>query len=362
MVKPRPAALKGLLIGAALAALLTGREAGAASFDCAKAQNLDEKLICADFDLSDADERLADSYRRVLKGVDEAQLGTAVRDRLRREQRGWVAQRNRQCGLAETPRPNASARSAMTTCLKERTLARKAVLDRLQEGLPVSALVENRSIKDRQEKDGYEIDVTYPVLDAGVRGAAAFNEAVEKMVKPSIEGFRTSSAEAEAEEDPEFRTEQLSSLSIDHQVTFASSRLLSAQFDFYDFPAGAAHGTPHTSTLHVDLARGKVLTADDVFKAGSGWQKAVLDHCIADLRRQARETDFEFLDGPTPAADGVATSVEDLGMWRLEADRAVILFVPYQLAAYAVGSLEVPVSYALLRPYLKADGPLPPQR
>jgi hypothetical protein len=255
------------------------------------------------------------------------------------------------------PKPTAENRADMTSCLKDMTVERRGVLDRLREGLPVSALVEPRSVKERKPKQGYEIEAAYPALPASAPGAAAFNTSVDGTVRPLLDGFRQSVPTDEAP-----TPDQLSSLTLEYQVTYASPKLLSVQFDSYEYPAGAAHGTPGMTTLHVDLARGKSLTADDVFAPGSGWQKALAEHCRTELQRQAKEGDFELYDEQGGIADGIAQSAGDLSAWRLEADRAVIVFVPYQVAAYAVGTLEVPVSYALLRPYLKPGGPLPPQR
>jgi uncharacterized protein YecT (DUF1311 family) len=65
----------------------------AASFDCAKAGNATEKAICADPGLSRQDEALAALYQRQLEMPDSGQWATI----LRRDQRDWIAVRNREC-------------------------------------------------------------------------------------------------------------------------------------------------------------------------------------------------------------------------------------------------------------------------
>lgn len=77
---------------AALCLMSTGL-AMAASFDCAKAGNATEKAICADPGLSRQDEALAALYQRQLEMPDTGQWGTI----LRRDQRDWIAVRNREC-------------------------------------------------------------------------------------------------------------------------------------------------------------------------------------------------------------------------------------------------------------------------
>jgi uncharacterized protein YecT (DUF1311 family) len=79
----------------ALAALcfMSAGLATAASFDCAKAGNATEKAICADPGLSRQDEALAALYQRQLELPDTGPWGTI----LRRDQREWIAVRNREC-------------------------------------------------------------------------------------------------------------------------------------------------------------------------------------------------------------------------------------------------------------------------
>jgi uncharacterized protein YecT (DUF1311 family) len=70
----------------------------AASFDCTKAGNATEKAICTDPGLSRQDEALAALYQRQLEMPDAGQWATI----LRRDQRDWIAVRNRECkGNAE---------------------------------------------------------------------------------------------------------------------------------------------------------------------------------------------------------------------------------------------------------------------
>lgn len=79
----------------ALAMLSVPATAQAASFDCARAANSVEKRICADPQLSRADENLAEAYRLALAA---APLPFAVRD----DQRRWIADvRDKTTGTAD---------------------------------------------------------------------------------------------------------------------------------------------------------------------------------------------------------------------------------------------------------------------
>ncbi len=92
--------------GLAVACLiLSVSQAGAASFDCAKASRPADKLICSDPALSQADSTLADAYKRAMS----AQRSDADRAALREAQRAWIAGRDAKCLR------NASAVACMKT-------------------------------------------------------------------------------------------------------------------------------------------------------------------------------------------------------------------------------------------------------
>ena len=328
--------------------------AGAASFDCAKARMPDELLICGDPGLSRADERMSDSYRALMDGVQAQALGDAVRDRLRAEQRAWVGRRNKRCGLTASTKLDPANRAHLAECLREEVEERIARLDRLRAGVPISVLAEPQRITETSKAKNYRVEVAYPALPATVAGADVLNALAERRVRPIVRQFLD-----EAATDPDPGVETMSALDIGYEVTFASPRLVSVQFDVYSYAAGAAHGNSITHSLHVDLDRRREVTAADVFLPGGGWEKILAEHALADLTRQAKERESELLDG---ADRDIPAVVADLTNWRLEGDRAFIRFDPYAVSAYALGRLEVPVPYALLKPYLKPDGPLPPKR
>ncbi|WP_452003843.1 lysozyme inhibitor LprI family protein [Azospirillum largimobile] len=104
------------LAGAALAlsVMVAGGTAHAQpSFDCKAASTPVEKAICADPKLADADSEIADAYKTLL-----ALSGAADRERLRAEQKAWLAQRN-QC---------ATVGSSVATCLAPVLDARRTAL------------------------------------------------------------------------------------------------------------------------------------------------------------------------------------------------------------------------------------------
>jgi uncharacterized protein YecT (DUF1311 family) len=122
---------------AALCFMTSAGLAAAASFDCAKAGNATEKAICADPGLSRQDEAMAALYQRQLEMPDTGQWAAV----LKRDQREWIALRNREC------KGNAD-------CLKQDYQRRITYL-----GHPLLSWT-GRYVEGRCPKDGRFLDVT----------------------------------------------------------------------------------------------------------------------------------------------------------------------------------------------------------
>jgi peptidoglycan-N-acetylglucosamine deacetylase len=74
--------------------------APAASFDCKKAASVIEHAICADAALARLDRQTAEAYQVAIKNAYEP----TAQEKVRQEQRAWVARRNAACG---SPAPSA---------------------------------------------------------------------------------------------------------------------------------------------------------------------------------------------------------------------------------------------------------------
>ena len=81
--------------------------APAASFDCAKAASVIEHAICADAMLARLDRQTAEAYQVAIKNAYEP----AAQEKVRQEQRAWIAKRNAACN---GPAPGACLTKAYT--------------------------------------------------------------------------------------------------------------------------------------------------------------------------------------------------------------------------------------------------------
>ena len=95
----------------ALAWLMLGCPAYAASYECAKAQSTVEKLICADVELSKLDEQLGQAWKQHLRN-------NKFQNQFRNTQKHWIAQRN-QCQDADCLKQTYQARLQQMVSGKE---------------------------------------------------------------------------------------------------------------------------------------------------------------------------------------------------------------------------------------------------
>ncbi|WEJ74459.1 lysozyme inhibitor LprI family protein [Pseudomonas sp. PSE14] len=109
-------AVRGATLGVVCALGCVVLPASAASFDCSKAKQADEKAICADRQLSELDVQMATTYR-LLRGL----FAMGMRGNLGDSQLAWLEQR-RACG-------------ARKACLKQRYQERLDALQKVYDGI-----------------------------------------------------------------------------------------------------------------------------------------------------------------------------------------------------------------------------------
>ncbi|WP_256675937.1 lysozyme inhibitor LprI family protein [Pseudomonas sp. SCB32] len=105
-----------MTLGIACALGYAALPATAASFDCGRAKQADEKTICADRQLSELDVQMATTYR-LLRGL----FAMGMRGSLGDSQLAWLEQR-RACG-------------ANKACLKQRYRDRLDALQKVYDGI-----------------------------------------------------------------------------------------------------------------------------------------------------------------------------------------------------------------------------------
>ncbi|HLL75869.1 MAG TPA: RsiV family protein [Pyrinomonadaceae bacterium] len=231
------------------------------------------------------------------------------------------------------------------------------------------------SIRERDEKQRYEIDLTFPQLK-GRPGATAdkFNRAVRALVAGEVRDFRQSYVEAKGRRAPGAAggDETFDSLTGRHEVIHFADDLASLRLTLHAYGRGG-RVIQHHRVLNIDLKSGRALKLGDLFTPEAGHLQALAAHCVADLRRQDEEEYRKAVGDATgrglpassagirtPASEfeiGAAPTAENYRAWNLSAEGVVVSFAACQVLSCAAGEKEVLVPFHALDAILDQSGP-----
>jgi uncharacterized protein len=334
----RRSGLFGVIV-AVVAFPLVSSVCEAASFSCSAPTAPRERLICADPELSRADETLAAAYKAALGALSET-----GREAVREGQRQWLRYTQTVCGIGR----KASADRPGADCLKDEYNARQKQLD--------AAVVKSGGLVIRR----VDLFKAGPSADAGSGGRyAGFNTTViaypqidkprddreEAWNKLILDHSRAGEAVAGAATDPA----EDHDLTVDYVLGTVSSTLISLQLFIYDDWHGA-HGSGADERITWFIRDGRALAAADVFHGKQGWDEALAQLVLDDAAREAQKGGYEL---PSAEPSELAGEVSDPAHW-LISQRT--LGVRFELDAFPhVIAVEIP--WRLLKRYLRS--PLP---
>jgi len=174
------------------------------------------------------------------------------------------------------------------------------------------------------------------------------NRHLASIVKPLAAGFRKDVTEIRREELGQRSEVPPSSFEVDYEIVSSTPELLSLQLAIYSY-TGGAHPNASTRAFNWDLRREREVELAELFQSGSGYERVITGYC----RRELGKLD---LGSPDWIARGTAFTPENYRQWYPTRAGLRITFDPYQVAAYAQGSLEVTVPWAVLRSMIRRDG------
>lgn len=229
------------------------------------------------------------------------------------------------------------------------------------------------SISERDEKQGYELDIVFPQLRGRLTPSAAkFNRAVRALVVREAREFKRADGEPKGRGASRDRI-RLGSLTARYEVIRLDERFVSLRFGLSADGRGATHTTQFRRVLNFDLTTGRVLRLGDLFKPDARHLEALAANCIADLQRQDEEEHRKEIarvtaEGKpasraglrTPDSDfesGAGPDAENYRAWNLAAEGVVVTFAPCQVFGCAAGEQEVVVPYSALAEILDEGGP-----
>ena len=304
------------------------------SFDCARATGNVEQAICASAELSERDRALAAAFAQALTRLPED-----GQQALRAGQRQWLRLLHRACDSSHRPDDGDRA-TWQRECLTRQYEGRQTQLDHAVEsrGGVVFRRVDRFAVfplpRDaRPYEDPATLAVSYPqIATPDTPSQQAWNRAI---------AARFDRIAGDAAED----------VLIDYSLGWVSPRLISVEVSDYRFGHGAAHGNESLNQNHWLLDAGRPLRAEDLFAPGRDWRRVIAAHCLQELSRRPYAW--------TKNAKELAPIVGNPSRWSFGTDGLTVHFDPYEVASHADGPQQVLVPWAVLRPYLVADPPVP---
>jgi uncharacterized protein YecT (DUF1311 family) len=332
-----------------LAMLLACEAANGASFDCTKAQTLQEKAICASPELSAADDRMAAAYEALLAAAP-AELKTEILT----GQRAWIR------GQAVACKPTGSGRD-LSVCLKHyeevRTqdlqymVLRKGGVTFVWRSLTRTAPDDADTIKLNRERgvatDHGTLNASWPVAASSDPGWVSWNKAIEKATMGMAMPGQT---------PPVARWTDVSPADIDvdlnTSVNSVSPELVTAEMVNESFGQDAAHPSATSIQFNWLLKERRELQPTDVFKAG--WAEMMQQRCDADLHKKLDQngTSYESFEPPGEMAKTLGSIVADPENWQVDAEGVTIIYQEYAVACYACTPGPTTMSWKDLGPYL----------
>lgn len=133
---------------------------------------------------------------------------------------------------------------------------------------------------------------------------------------------------------------------IEGKLSYQSENLISLQFDSYVY-TGGAHGYSALSFINIDAITGKELGTEDLFSDFEGFKAYVENKFRKDHEIPANEninsTGFMFNNDVFHLPQNIGFSEQGI----------LLIYNPYDIAAYSEGMIQIEIPYAEANPYLK---------
>lgn len=353
-MRARVAAKWGVVIVAAMSLAACGDRSSGAKTDLSSAERVSEALdicaegrgefaqhVCQNRTLAELDNQVREAL--VAESADVSDAGAQL---LVQNQNRWREAQRIACGIID---PEAEPTAEQQQCLESEFRARLA---------DATGAVEEAGgyVFQRMEL----VDAT-PVTAEAAAATGMGDDAPAAVIRdirfPRIDGPQTPEIQRFndlAAQQPQARLEDLTNETVDYRIVYAGPELISVRYDMSSDTLGAAHGATSFQAVTVLMSEGRLLTAADVFRPDTDWQRFLTQRSVEEIAREFADYDF------TPPERDVRESATKPHLWLVTERGLVILFPPYSFGGpYALGGAEVTIPWTDLQPYLNPAAPAP---
>lgn len=154
---------------------------------------------------------------------------------------------------------------------------------------------------------------------------------------------------ADTDYTSEFPPDWVFSFETDFNVTYNSKKFLSIVLNYYEF-TGGAHGNYYSVGYNIRTSDGEVLNLPDILKPNS--LQALSEFCSEEILNMF---DANSLNEAGLFEDEL--NISDEQDFYITPDALVLQFDPYEIAPYAMGSIDVELKFNKIKNILKENLP-----
>jgi len=181
----------------------------------------------------------------------------------------------------------------------------------------------------------------------------AINEKIQLEINKIADDFYASIREYDLSLVPQ---EFTSSFESDYNVYYSEGKIFSFTYEIYQYAAGAAHPYYYSKSMNFDLEKVKLIDIAGMFINGEKDLKFISDYCNNDLKKQAKENDYEFDE--IYLKEGLEPVPENFENISVKPEGLYVILNPYQVAPYVFGQQFVTIPYSVLKDKINPAGPL----
>lgn len=213
------------------------------------------------------------------------------------------------------------------------------------------------SVNETDAKLGCKIDASYPQiagddLAADVH-AQQFNKLIDRIAKEEITKFKNNVLADKIHLDSLPEGMRNNSLHMDYDIDIvkpSKNAIVSVRMSVESMQAGRPHPYHAYRVVNFDLATGKQLTLNELFKTNPKFLAVISKYCRESLNKK--------LNDKWMISQGTEANVKNFKNWNLQTDSLLITFDEYQVAPYSNGPQEVEIPYSALKKVMAAKAPV----
>lgn len=140
-------------------------------------------------------------------------------------------------------------------------------------------------------------------------------------------------------------------LNIVTPMVFLSKNIVNVEFEVSEYYSGSAHPNHYQYTQNFDILTGQKISLKDVFKADEDYlnliSKTVKPLVLAKVKSLGFDTSM--------VAEGIKPTADNFQFFHISDNGLVVIFNPYQVAPYVVGTLNITIPWSSFDGHLNSD-------